>query len=70
MSAKLIIGDLSGIQKKGHANQSFVSPERTANDVEADIRDRYRIPDEAVCTRTLDRTNYMRFDFVWYEVTL
>jgi hypothetical protein len=70
MSARLIIGDLSAIKKRGYMYESYVSPRRTANDIERDARDRYRIPDEAICARTLDSTNYMRFDFTWYEVTI
>jgi hypothetical protein len=70
MSAKLIIGDISDIQKKGHTHESYVTPQRPANQVEADIRQRYRIPDEAICERSLEVLHYVVFRFTWYEVTL
>lgn len=74
MSARLIIGDISQIQKKGLVRQEYTSPTWTADGVERDLRREFRVPEEAVCEREPssfgeDRP-YTKFRFTWYEVTL
>jgi hypothetical protein len=75
MSAKLIIGDISDIQKRQLLREEYISPTWTADSVERNLRREFHIPDEAVCKREPlpgipEDPPYVIFRFTWYEVTL
>jgi hypothetical protein len=73
MSAKLIIGDITNIQKRGFIREEFVTSQRGPDDVERHLRHEYRVPDEAVCermTKAEDFPWYVEFRFTWFEVSL
>lgn len=72
MSAKIIIGDLSGVEKKGF-EMALADEAWIANKGEEWIRETYdhQIPPEAVCTaKHYGDLNYTDYTFVWYEITL
>lgn len=71
MSAKIIIGDLSGVEKKGYRISLPADEElRESGWPDRKIREWNRIPDEAVVTEErVFGSSVVEVQYTWYEIT-